>query len=170
MVTTVVAWVSPGCHAEICPERLAKRKRLAVLSGRAKPVVGLNAVPVGRGWVPTVSNGWPGVIVGRFRYSVLLSDPLFETHSGVVGPKVMPHGLIRLGSVIGAPTAGSSATRTLAEKVTLPRSSPRWCRSAKAGAAVNEATPAASPRVSAIPLRNDGARIGRPLPGGWVTP
>jgi hypothetical protein len=60
----------------------------------------LKTVPVGPGCVVTTS----GVCAGPLFvvYSVLVDVPLLETHSGVVGPKEMPHGFTRCGSVTGA--------------------------------------------------------------------
>src|SRR5216683_6657420 len=112
---------TPGFHASIAPFSEAKMNsaepELPAASWTKKPVrSGLNTWPVGAPEVMFTTRTWatgPGAAPAN---SVVLSEPLSDTHSGdpgawsVPGVAARPHALSRSGSVNGA-TPGMSETR-----------------------------------------------------------
>src|SRR6266700_5873699 len=119
----LVVTPTPGFHPSIPPFSESKRKSaepelpLASCTTNA-PRSGLNTWPVGAAAVTSTTRPTlvTDVAVVPAAYSVALSEPLSDTHSGepgawsVPGVAARPHALSRSGSVNGA-TPGTSDTR-----------------------------------------------------------
>src|SRR5260370_36221266 len=143
---------TPGFHASIAPFSEAKMNSAApevpAASWTKKPVrSGLNTWPVGAPEVMFTTRTWatgPGAAPAN---TVVLSEPLSDTHSGdpgtwsVPGVAARPHALSRSGSVSGA-TPGMSETRLTWRNRAAP--APAGEAPAARGASAAAATPAAA--------------------------
>src|SRR4051794_30711945 len=115
LITAEVLGESIGFQAVMFPDSLANRNTDGIfpfgVSSRNPPLP-LKTCPVGAppGMSTTSGTIEKGAPPTAPRYSVVLSVPLSETHSGVAGPALRPQGFTRLGSWTVA-TPGWSATR-----------------------------------------------------------